>query len=269
MKIPDIELKSKATVPQLGLGTYKLTGTSCYNLVKDAISLGYRHIDTAEYYGNEDPIGAAIRQIDRKMLFITSKVWRDNLRYEDVIKACEKTIRNLNTDYLDLYLVHWPNSSIPLKETLDAMQYLHEKKRIRTIGVSNFPIERVKEAMLLSKLPICIDQVEFHVFLHQPGLLDFCNKNNIRITAYSPLAKGAVYKENYLIELGKKHKKTAGQIALRWLIEKGIIAIPKGSTREHIKENMEIFDFKLNDKEISEIDKLPQHRIVAPVFSEF
>lgn len=269
MKIPDIELKNKAMMPQLGLGTYKLTGMACYGAVKEAIALGYRHIDTAEYYCNESEIGAAIKPIGREKLFITSKVWRDNLLHDDVIDACEKTIRNMKSDYLDLYLIHWPNDDISLKETLEAMKYLYDKKHVRSIGVSNFPIDKLKEAMHHSSLPICIDQVEYHVYLNQKDLLLFCRKHDINITAYSPLSRGISFKEPALLRIGKKHRKTAGQVALRWLVQKGIIVIPKGSTKEHIRENMEVFDFNLDEDDLNMIEGLPQHRLVAPDFMKF
>ncbi len=269
INIPKVTLKNKIEMPVLGLGTYLLKGEECYNAVKIALNLGYTHIDTAAYYNNHVEIGKAIKGYDRKKLFITSKVWIGNLHYNDVLKSCYTALKEMETPYFDLYLIHYPYKKIPIKETIEAMAKLYNEKKIRAFGVSNFTIKHLKDAMAVSKLPLCINQVEFHSFLYQKELLSFCLKNHIYITAYSPLARGLVNNDNTIKEIAKKYNKTPTQISLRWLIEKKIIAIPKGSSDEHIKENMSIFDFKLKKSDIEKIDNLPQSRLVNPDFAEF
>ncbi|MEM3374621.1 MAG: aldo/keto reductase [Candidatus Woesearchaeota archaeon] len=276
LKITDtIKRKNIISVPSLGLGTYKMIGDTCYNAVKIAILNGYSLIDTAEYYDNETQIGKAIKElidnkiITRKNLFIISKVWYDHLRYDDVIDACLSSLKRLGTDYIDLYLIHWPNKNISMEETFEAFERLFHEGKIKYIGVSNFTIRHLKEAMAISKVPILFNEIEFHPFLYQKEILDFCNKNNIKIIAYSPIARGLVNENNLLIDIGKKYKKTPVQISLRWLYQHGIIAIPKGSSEEHIKENMNIFDFEISKEDMEKINNLPQKRLVNPEFAEF
>jgi 2,5-diketo-D-gluconate reductase B len=268
-KMMQVKLKNKVEMPILGLGTHLLTGEACRQTVKTAIELGYTSFDTAEYYSNHLEIGEAIKDLDRSKLFITSKVWADQLKYDDVLKAFDKATRELGTNYLDLYLIHWPNKNIPLKETFEAFRKLYDGKKIRAIGVSNFTINLLEAAMLVSKIPICVNQVEFHPFLFQNALLEFCNKHDIKIVAYSPVARGLVLSNSVLSEIAFKHNKTSVQVSLRWLIEKKIVAIPKASTREHLRENIDIFDFKLNKEEIAQIDSLPQRRLMNPGFVNF
>lgn len=276
VKLPDtLKRKNTIEVPCLGLGTYKLIGENCYNAVKIALTSGYSLIDTAEYYDNETQIGKAIKElieskiISRKNIFIISKVWYDHLRYDDVIDSCYSSLKRLDTNYIDLYLIHWPNKNISMEETFEAFERLHNEEKIKYIGVSNFTIRHLKEAMSISKLPILFNEIEFHPFLYQKEILEFCNKHNIKIIAYSPIARGLVNENNLLIELGKKYKKTPIQISLRWLYQHGIISIPKGSSEEHIKENMNIFDFEISKEDIEKINNLPQNRLVKPEFAEF
>ncbi len=270
MNIPNVKLKDGNEIPILGLGTWQLTGKTCEQAVKDAISLGYTHIDTAEYYGNHKEIGRAIKNADRKKLFITSKVWYDNLKYDDVLKACNKTLNDLGTTYLDLYLVHWPNSKIDMKETFDALKKLHDDGKIKSVGVSNFAISHLEEALKVSQIPIVVNQVEFHPYLYQKELLDYCTKNGIIITAYSPLSRGKVFSEKKMTEISKKYNKTPGQITLKWMVEKNIVVIPKASSLKHLKSNMEIFDFKLTENEDIMIEALNKNsRMINLSFIEF
>lgn len=270
MNIPTIELKDGNKIPILGLGTWQLTGKSCEQSVKDAISLGYNHIDTAEFYGNHKEIGRAIKNADRKKLFITSKVWYDNLKYDYVLKSCDKTLKDLGTNYLDLYLIHWPNNKIDMKETFDALKKLYDDKKIKSVGVSNFTIKHLEYALSVSKVPIVVNQVEFHPYLYQKELLDFCNSNKIILTAYSPLARGKVFNEKKMTEISKKYKKTPGQITLRWMIDKNIVVIPKASSLNHLKSNMDVFDFKLSETDNIMIEALNKNeRMINPGFAEF
>ena len=267
-----IKLSSGYEMPVLGLGTWQLQGQTCKEAVKKAIKLGYNHIDTAWIYENQREIGTALKEIkaDRSKIFITSKVWRDNLKYQDVLDQCQETLNQLQTNYLDLYLIHWPNKSISIKETFDAFKKLIEEKRGRSIGISNFTIPLIKEALRATNTPITVNQVEYHPYLNQEELLKFCKQNNIVITAYSPLARGKVLDDLLLNEIAKAHKKTVSQIALRWLLQKGIIVIPKASSEAHLKENLDIFNFELSREEIELIDSIKKkQRLVNPSFAEF
>jgi len=267
-----IKLKSGYEMPILGLGTWQLKGNKCRETVKKAIELGYRHIDTAWIYDNQEEVGRGIKEskIKREKLFVTSKVWTDNLRYDDVLEQCEETLSQLELDYLDLYLIHWPNKEFPLEETFRAFKKLVDIKKVRSIGISNFNIERVKEAVKKSSLPVSVNQVEYHPYLNQESLLKVCKENKIILTAYSPLARGEILDDPILIKIANEVDKKTNQVALRWLIQKGIIVIPKASSEEHIKENMEIFNFSLNEEQMEEINGIQvRKRLVNPGFSEF
>ncbi len=270
-----IKLKSGNSIPVIGLGTWQLLSETCYNTVKNALELGYNHIDTAEAYENQREIGLAMRDsgIDRSELFITSKVWRDNLDYYDVIKSCDSTLKDLRTDYVDLLLIHWPNKDVPLDQTIAAMAELYRQEKIKSFGVSNFTIAHLKEAIPLAEkegLPLSVNQVEFHPYLNQKELLDFCRENGITLTAYSPLGRGRIVNDNTLKKVGEKHGKSSAQAALRWLLQKGMVAIPKTGNEAHLKSNLELFDFELSDDEMEEIDSLNRdERILNPEFAEF
>ncbi len=267
-----IKLSSGYEIPILGLGTWQLTGRKCKEAVNEAIELGYRHIDTAWIYDNQEEVGAGIEdsKVKREKLFITSKVWTENLRYEDVLEQCEETLTQLGLNYLDLYLIHWPNKNIPLEETFRAFKRLIAEKKVKSIGVSNFNISRVKEAKAKSEIPISVNQVEYHPYLNQENLLEECKRNKIALTAYSPLARGKILDDPILIKIANEVDKNPGQVALRWLIQKGIIVIPKASSENHLRENMEIFDFKLSNQQMDEIEGIQiKKRLVNPKFSEF
>ena len=254
MKISSMEI-GDGSVPVLGLGTWQLKGNECVNTVKKAIELGYSHIDTAEEYRNEEEIGKAIFNFNRDELFITSKVWPNHFEFKKTIKACNNSLERLKTDYIDLYLMHWPKTKIPFEETLKAMQKLKEGGKIKHIGVSNFDIKQLKKAME-SGVKIANNQVEFHPGLYQKDLLGFCKENNITVTAYSPIARGKVFEMKTIKEIAEKYEKTEAQVSLRWLLQKGTIVIPKASSKQHLKENMAIFDWKLEKEDIQKIDDL-------------
>ncbi|MDI6826070.1 MAG: aldo/keto reductase [Candidatus Aenigmarchaeota archaeon] len=256
MKIPTQKLRSNYSIPVLGLGTWQLLGKECERAVRKALEMGYRHIDTAEIYDNQTEIGKAIQGFDRSELFITSKVWETNLRFKSVLKACESTLKELNTSYLDLYLIHWPNPSVLLEETFRAMKILHEDGKVRSIGVSNFGLPLLKQALEVEEIPVCVDQVEFHPYLYQKELLEFCKKHDIVFVAYSPLARGKILDDKTIKELADKYGKSPAQISLRWILQKGAITIPKASSEEHLKENMDVFDWKLSKRDVSKIDSI-------------
>jgi len=270
---PEIKLRDGNKIPVLGLGTWKLNGEKCIFAVKKAIELGYVHIDTAERYGNQPEISEAIKDFDRSKLFLTSKVWHSNLRYDDVLEACEKTLKELNIDYIDLYLIHWPNSSIPLEGTFKAFKELITDGKVKSVGVSNFTTNHLKDALKIAEaaeVPITVNQVEFHPGLYQKDLLEFCRKNNIVVTAYSPLGSGALLQDKVIEEIANRYGKSLAQICLKWLLEKNLVVIPKASSEHHLKDNMEIFDWNLSKEDIEKIDLLGKSdRFVDPNFSEF
>ncbi len=261
-------LKTGYRIPVLGMGTWQLSGRKCTEAVEAAIDSGYRHFDTAEAYKNEEYIGHAIKKIDRSEIFITSKVSPSHFGYEAVLKACRQSLDKLGSEYLDLYLLHWPNDKIRLSETMQAMGELVNRKMIRSAGLSNFDIGRIKKAIDVSPVPICNDQVEYHPFTHRVELPNFCRENDIILTAYSPLARGRVFENSTLQDLAKRHSKTPAQITLRWLTQKGIVVIPKASSIEHLKDNMSIADFELSAEEMQMIDNIKaQERLIDRSFT--
>jgi 2,5-diketo-D-gluconate reductase B len=250
------ELLSGYPMPVLGLGTWQLVGSACERIVRQAVELGYRHIDTAELYGNEREIGRAIKGVERASLFITSKVSSANLRPNAVVMACKGSLQRLGTPYLDLYLVHWPNDEIPLGQTIEGMQYLVEEGLVRSIGVSNFDVRRVQEAMAVSETPLCNDQVEYHPYRPRRELPEFCRAHRIALTAYCPLAKGRVVHDPTLTEIGRKYGKSAAQVSLRWLLQKGAIVIPKAGSVEHLRANLEMDGWELSAEDVREIEEI-------------
>jgi len=250
------KLKSDYTIPVLGLGTWELNGAACEKAVSIALELGYRHIDTAELYNNETEIGRAIKKIDRSQLFITSKVSSSNLHPHDLTEACKASLDRLGTDYLDLYLLHWPNDSIPIEQTMEAMQKLIGDGRVRSAGLSNFDVNRIEAAVSVSQAPICNNQVEYHPYRPRQKIPRFCQEHGITVTAYCPLARGKVLKDATLKKIGGKYGKSPAQVSLRWLLQKGAIVIPKASSKEHLKANMELDGWELSGEEMEIIDAL-------------
>jgi len=249
----------EAEIPSLGFGTFQLSGDRCRSAVKTALESGYRHVDTAEYYENEAAVGAAIRDsnVDREDIFLTTKVWRSNLRHDDVIDAAEASLDRLGVEYADLLLAHWPHPRAPVEETLGAMDGLCERGLIRHIGVSNFTQAQLSEAESVAQSDIVTDQVLYHPFADQRDLLSYCADSDTALTAYSPLARGAVLGDSTLERIGDIHGKAETQVALRWLLQQeNVVAIPRSSSPEHIRENADIFDFELTDEEMGEIDDL-------------
>jgi len=245
-------------VPALGLGTARMKGETCREAVETGLNLGYRHIDTAQMYNNEDAVGTAVTasRVDRENVFLTTKINRGNQSYDDVLSSFAGSLERLGMEYVDLLLIHAP-SRIPVEETIRAMNQLQEEGRVRYIGVSNFSVQQTKEAVTASETPIVTDQVKYHPFHGQNNLLEYCIGNNVMLTAYSPLARGRVADDGTLSEMGSRYGKTASQVALRWLIQQeNVSAIPKASSRDHLKENIDIFDFELTDKEMQQVFEL-------------
>lgn len=269
-------LNSGNKMPLIGFGTFTLTNSECKEAVKKAIEVGYRHIDTAEIYDNEKEVGLGIKRgmqnvgISREDIFVTSKVWKDNLQYEDVINACQQSLRDLKLDYLDLYLIHWPNKKFPMGKTFAALSQLQKEGKIKDIGVSNFTIKHLKKAQQKSDIDIAVNQIEYHPYLNQNKLLNFCQDNGIRVTAFSPLGDAKLLNEDIIKKLAKKINKSPAQLILKWLIEKDIIVIPRSTSKSHMEENLDLFNWSLPSEIFEKIEHINIfERIRDPEFGEF
>src|SRR5215210_1214067 len=256
------------TVPKLGFGTWQIEGRACQEAVEDALAIGYRHVDTARAYGNEREVGRGLEAagLPRRELFLTTKIWREEYAPDELRRAAEDSLRNLQVDCIDLLLLHWPNPDFGLEETLGALVALRDDGLILHLGVSNFPVGMLQQALEVA--PVFADQVEFHPFLGQDALVDLASEKDFMVTAYSPLARGRVLEDETLREIGEAHGKTAGQVALRWLLDKPqVCTIPKASSHERRVENFEVFDFELTDEERERIEALPKdRRVIDPGF---
>jgi 2,5-diketo-D-gluconate reductase B len=255
----DIDLHG-THMPALGLGTWQLSSAACERTVRVALDIGYRHIDTAEMYGNEAEIGRALAAsgIARNSVFITTKIWSNHLRAKDVGATVEGSLRKLETDYVDLLLIHWPNESVPVAETLGAMMKLKSAGKAKTIGVSNFSVAQMKEAVERVKAPVVCNQIEYHLLLSQAPVLDYARRHQMAVTAYCPLARGRLVNNAAVARIGAKHGKSAAQVALRWLLQQpGVAAIPKASSERNLRANFEIFDFALDADDLAALDRMP------------
>ena len=253
-----VKLYNGVEMPWLGLGVHRAgSGTEVFAAIKCALQAGYRSIDTASYYQNEHSVGNAILEsgIPREEIFLTTKVWNSDQGYHSTIKAFETSLGKLQTNYLDLYLIHWPQSELTF-ETWKAMEELYEKGLIRAIGVCNFLIPHLKRLIENSRIKPMVNQFEFHPELVQPELLQFCKENQIQPEAWRPIMKGRVNELPVLQELATKYQKSPVQIVLRWDIQKGVVTIPKSVTPERIIHNADIFDFELSLEDIAKIDSL-------------
>ncbi|PEC80105.1 aldo/keto reductase [Bacillus cereus] len=263
-------LNNGVEMPWFGLGVFKVEdGPELVEAVKSAIKAGYRSIDTAAIYGNEKAVGEGIRAgikeagISREDLFITSKVWNSDQGYETTLAAYEESLKKLELDYLDLYLVHWPVEG-KYKDTWRALETLYKEKRVRAIGVSNFQIHHLQDVMKDAEIKPMINQVEYHPRLTQKELQAFCKEQGIQMEAWSPLMQGQLLDNETLQEIAEKHGKTTAQVTLRWDLQNGVITIPK-STKEHrIIANADIFNFELTKEDMEKIDALNQNHRVGP-----
>jgi diketogulonate reductase-like aldo/keto reductase len=258
-------------VPLLGFGTWQITGERCALMVEHALKLGYRHIDTAAAYENEMEVGQGLRAsgVARDEVFLTTKIWRDALRDGELQRAAEASLRRLAVDHVDLLLVHWPVAEVPLAETMKALSEVKRSGLARAIGVSNFPSALIEEAVAAASEPLATDQVEYHPYLSQRRVLEACRRHGMVLTAYSPLGRGRVLRDPVVQELAATHGKSAGQIALRWLVQQGVVAIPKSSSPDRAKENLDIFDFELTSDDMARLSALarPDGRVIDPSFA--
>lgn len=273
--IPTIQFSNGKLIPALGIGTWKLNGTECRAALSHALDAGYRHIDTATVYENEAVIGEVLKEknINRSDLFITSKLWFDEFGEEETVAACQASINALGCEYLDLYLMHWPISSADMKGAFVGFKKLLDAGLVRSVGVSNFTISHLEKILPLAEelgVPIVNNQVEFHPGLNQAELLDYCKSKDIVITAYSPLGRGKIFDHPDLESIAQAHNKSVAQICLIWLLQKGMVVIPKASSKEHLQSNMDIFDTILSQEDLDRIDAMGNaQRLVVPSFAEF
>jgi len=257
------------SVPALGFGTFQLQGDTCRDAVTTALETGYRHLDTARMYDNEIEVGEAIRdfRIPREDIFVTTKVWWEDLSPHGIRSAVEGSLRALQTDYLDLVLIHWPNPETSLEESIETLRILQEAGKIRNYGVSNFPSALFEEACVYGD--IFCNQVEYHPLLKQDKVLAAARRRKAAVTAYSPLAQGEAIGYPDLEDIAKRHGKSSEQIALRWLIEQdNVLLIPRSSNPDHIHGNFDIFDFELDAEDKDQIAELPKNkRQINPSFA--
>ena len=260
-----IKMNNGIEIPQFGLGVYLAkSGRECVNAVKWALESGYRHIDTARAYRNEKEVGKAVRKsgIKREDIFITTKLWNNDHGYETTLKAFDESLKTLNTDYIDLYLIHWPVKE-KRKDSWKAFEKIYESGYCRSIGVSNYMINHLEELFSYANVIPVINQVEFSPYNYQKDLLDVCNKNKIILEAYSPLTRMEKLTDTKLVAIAKKHSKTAAQVLIRWAIEHDLVVIPKSARKKRIIENADIFNFSLDKSDMKILDDLDEGFRVA------
>ena len=265
-----LTLSNGVEIPILGFGTYKIEDdATALNSVREAIKAGYRHIDTASFYKNEENVGNGIREglkhtgLKRKDIFVTTKVWNTEQGYENTLNAFSNSLQRLNMDYVDLYLIHWPVTKdyadewqSRIKETWKAMEKLYSEGKIKAIGVSNFLVHHLEELMSACEIKPMVNQIEFHPGHNQKETVEFCKKYGIVVEAWSPLGRGVILENEFLAETAKRYNKTIAQICIRWIIQQDIVALPKSVTHERIKSNFEIFDFELSREDMDKITNM-------------
>ncbi|MED1205511.1 aldo/keto reductase [Heyndrickxia acidicola] len=268
-------LNNGVKMPWFGLGVFKVEdGSQAVESVKAAIKAGYRSIDTAAIYKNEEGVGQGIREaleeneLTRDDLFITSKVWNDDQGYESAIKAYEASLERLGLDYLDLYLIHWPGKD-KFKDTWNALEKLYKDGKVRSIGVSNFHVHHLEELLKDAEVVPAVNQVEYHPRLAQVELLSYCKEKGIQLEAWSPLMQGKIFEIGELNSIAEKYQKSVAQIVLRWDLQNGVVTIPKSIKEQRIIENADVFDFELSDEEMNEINRLNKDERVGPNPDEF
>lgn len=262
--VPTKELPSGDEIPMVGFGSWLLHDEELEDALETALEAGYRHIDTADTYQNDEQIGRIISDYDREKLFLTTKAKPADLRYESVIEACKASLERLETSYLDLYLVHFPNPAISLRETLWAMATLHDEGLVRNIGVSNFDAYRLSCAQHITDVPIAVNQIEFHPLFQQRRLVEYCAKTDVVIEAAAPLGRGEVFSDDLVTSIAEKYGKSNAQVVLRWILEEDIIPLPRSSNPAHVEENLDILDWRLD---VDDRQLLTDHPRDEPVYT--
>jgi len=258
LEIPSKALANGVTIPYLGLGVYKMTDRDvAIQAMSKALEFGYRAIDTAALYHNETEVGEAISSsgIAREDIFVTTKVWNTDQGYDETLRAFETSLKKLGLDYIDLYLTHWPVED-KFVETYRAIERLYEEKLIRVTGVSNHHIHHLEKIFAKANVQPMVNQVELHPYLTQEALREFCNSNNIAVTAWSPLGRGGILQDEIILQIAKEVQRTPAQVILRWHYQQDIISIPKSVTPSRIEENAQIFDFELSSQQMMQLSQL-------------
>ena len=258
--------KSGLTIPLIGLGTWELRGRKCKKVVRKSLELGYRHIDAAAMYENESEVGSGIVDsgVDRKEIFLTTKINTIEVNNEGIVDAFHKSLSDLKTDYVDLLLIHWPAFSTNLGDMLEIMYGIKESKKAKAIGVSNFNTTLLNECSRLGFEDIYCNQVEYHPFLSQEILLKKMNEMGVIPVAYCPLCRGDVTKDSVIIELSEKYNKTPSQVTLRWIIQQNAVVIPKSAKKRRLKENIDIYDFEIENQDMDRIHNLARDQRLVP-----
>lgn len=261
------KLNNGVSIPAVGFGTWQTPdGCMAVSAVKTALCGGYSHIDTAAVYGNEESVGRGVREslADRSDLFVTGKLWNTERGYDKTIAAFEKTLQDLDTDYLDLYLIHWPASPRQYSnwreinsETWRALETLYDQGKVRAIGVSNFGVSHLEALLEDCRIRPMVNQIEVHPGQNQTEIVDFCRDHDILVEAWSPLGTGRMLANPVLNEIGEAHDKSAAQVCIRWLLQRGILPLPKSVTPHRIAENIDVFDFELTDEDMNRINEIP------------
>jgi diketogulonate reductase-like aldo/keto reductase len=247
-------------MPLLGFGTYQIPdGGACYRAVRHALDVGYRHIDTAAFYGNEEDVGRAVRDsgLARADLYVTTKLWNSDQGYDSALRAFERSLKRLGLDYVDLYLVHWPEPG-KRADSWRALEEIRKRGHCRSIGVSNYTVRHLEELLRSAQVMPVNNQVEFSPFLYQRKLLEFCAAKGISLTAYCPLTHGEKLDHPAIAQIGAKYGKTGAQVLLRWALQHNVVAIPKSARNERIKENAALYDFELDANEMARLDALDE-----------
>jgi len=250
-----VKLNNGVEMPIFGLGTYRARAGEAREAVLQALKVGYRLIDTASMYGNEKDVGEALRKsgLPRKEIFITTKLWNSDHGYDKALAAFKESRKKLGLDYVDLYLIHWPVEGLR-SETWKAMERLLEQGKCRAIGVSNYMTWHLKELLSHCSIIPAVNQVEFHPYLYLKDLLDFCQSYNIQLESYSPLTKGVKLNDPKLAKIASKYSKTPAQILIRWVLQHGVVVIPKSTKKERIEENVHVFDFTISHEDMNALD---------------
>ena len=259
--MPSIKLNTGHSMPVIGLGTWQARGDPVVQAVKDALEIGFRHIDTALLYQNEKEVGEGVRAeiakgtVKREDVFITTKVWPEKgITKQKSLDTVQHSLKQMNLSYIDLVLVHWPHED--WKAIYAGLEEAFDQKLVRSIGVSNFSPQNIEELMKTAKVKPAVNQINIHPTLNQDETVEYCKKHDIAVTGYSPLGVGHILDNPTLMEIGKKHKKSSAQVAIRWQIQRGLIVIPKSTHKAYIKEDFEVFDFVLTDEEMKRIHDL-------------
>ncbi|EPY14973.1 prostaglandin f synthase, partial [Strigomonas culicis] len=263
MSSPSIVLSNGVNMPQVGIGMWQTPdGETATKAVQWAVDAGYRHIDTAMVYRNEEGVGAGVKAcgVPREELFITTKLWNDDHGYETTLKAFEDSRKRLGVDYVDLYLIHWPGQQKTFIDTWRAFEKLYEEKKVRAIGVSNFEEEHLEELLAVCKVAPMVNQVEMHPDFQRPELRAYCAKKGIVVTGWRPLGKGSMLEMPIIVKLAEKHKCAPAQVIIRWFVQLGVVVIPKSANEERIKANFDVFGFQLDEEDMQAMKSLDENK---------